>query len=149
MSLTEKLLDIQRNLPEFKKNATNPHFKNSYITLDAILEQLLPMLNERGLLLMQAPVGSLDGPRLFTEITDVESDETRSFSTPLFLDKEDSQKHGSATTYARRYALSCIFNIVADEDDDGEVGSRGSNTTSGKRGQSKPSTDSSTTAPKF
>jgi hypothetical protein len=137
MSLQAKLLTIQQNLPEFKKNARNPHFKNSYITLDAILEGLLPMLNKQGILLLQAPTGATDKPTLLTELTDVESGESFSTVTPLFLDKEDSQKHGSSITYARRYALSCIFNIVADEDDDGEVGSsRASNASSGASGQS-------------
>lgn len=37
----------------------------------------------------------------------------------LFLRGEDPQSHGSAITYARRYAYCAALGIVADEDDDG------------------------------
>ena len=150
MSLTEKLLDIQANLPEFKKNAKNPHFKNTYITLDALLEGLLPLLNERAILLIQEPSNIGPAPALTTTFIDVESGEERSSTQPLLLDKDTPQGHGSAITYGRRYALCSALNIVADEDDDGEEASRRNSTdTSGASGRSASSTDSSTTGRKF
>lgn len=39
---------------------------------------------------------------------------------PLMIMKLDPQSLGSSLTYARRYALSAIVGICADEDDDGE-----------------------------
>jgi hypothetical protein len=42
---------------------------------------------------------------------------------PLLLDKRNSQGLGSAITYARRYALTAVLNLVADEDDDGNQAS--------------------------
>lgn len=151
MNLSEKLLDIQQNLPDFKKNATNPHFKNTYITLDGVLEGLLPMLNERGILLVQEPTFSDGQPTLTTTLINVEDpNDNRWSEQPLLLDKDTPQGHGSAITYGRRYALCCIFNIVADEDDDGEGGSsRGSRGTSGKSGPSTTSDGSGTTSRKF
>jgi hypothetical protein len=44
---------------------------------------------------------------------------------PLLLNKDDMQGLGSAHTYARRYALSSVLNLVADEDDDGGAASGG------------------------
>lgn len=40
---------------------------------------------------------------------------------PLFLpmDKMTAQGAGSVITYARRYALSCVFGIASESDDDG------------------------------
>jgi hypothetical protein len=38
--------------------------------------------------------------------------------------KADPQGLGSATTYARRYALSAILGIVTDDDDDGNMASQ-------------------------
>ena len=44
---------------------------------------------------------------------------------PLLLDKQNAQGLGSAITYARRYSLCAVLNIVADEDDDGQKASQG------------------------
>jgi hypothetical protein len=38
--------------------------------------------------------------------------------------KADPQGQGSAITYARRYALMAVLGLVADEDDDGNEGSK-------------------------
>ena len=41
---------------------------------------------------------------------------------PLYLPEHPtSQTLGSAITYARRYALTAVLNLVADEDDDGQA----------------------------
>jgi hypothetical protein len=40
----------------------------------------------------------------------------------LLLSKNDAQGQGSAITYARRYALCAVLNLVADDDDDGQQG---------------------------
>jgi hypothetical protein len=44
---------------------------------------------------------------------------------PLLLTKEDPQGQGSAITYARRYALCAVLNLVGDDDDDGNGASGG------------------------
>jgi hypothetical protein len=38
----------------------------------------------------------------------------------LLLSKIDPQGQGSGVTYARRYALVSVLNLVADDDDDGQ-----------------------------
>lgn len=43
---------------------------------------------------------------------------------PLLLSEHDSQGLGSAVTYARRYSISAVLNLVADDDDDGNQASR-------------------------
>jgi hypothetical protein len=42
---------------------------------------------------------------------------------PLMLDRDNSQGFGSALTYARRYALTAVLGLVADDDDDGAAAS--------------------------
>lgn len=37
--------------------------------------------------------------------------------------KADPQGFGSATTYAKRYALCAVFGVIADQDDDGQLSS--------------------------
>lgn len=123
MSLSEKLLKIQKQSVSLVKDAQNPHFKNKYVTLDKLLDTMLPLLNDEGILLIQMP-GSIDGqPALSTMLVDVESGEDFSGVMPLILPKQDPQGVGSAITYARRYMLMSALGLVADEDDDGNAGS--------------------------
>lgn len=140
MGLAAKLLKAQRAFPSIGKSATNPHFKNSYVSLDDLIEAVVPILNDNGIVLMQHPTMSEDGsPTLTTFLIDVEEadgeagDDMQS-EMPLILDKNNSQGLGSAITYARRYALMSILGLAADEDDDGNKAS----TTEAPRKKSSP-----------
>ena len=117
-----KLLEIQRELPKIGKDANNPYFKSGYLTLEKLLDVMLPKLNEKGLLLVQYPSVTEEGVAvLFTEIYDGDSI-VHSSAMSLALKSQDPQAQGSAITYARRYALMAIFVIVpAETDDDGNA----------------------------
>jgi hypothetical protein len=130
-SLGEALLNVQRNAPKIQKDGLNPAFRGSkYIKLDSLLPQILPLLNENGLLLSQLPSFISEGyapvPALTTRITFIASGfppESIEATAPLVLEKENSQGVGSAITYMRRYALLSILGLSADEDDDGNKAS--------------------------
>lgn len=121
MGLIEKLLEIQAEGTKLVKDAKNPHFKNEYITLDSLLDVMLPILNEKGILLIQMPTAVGPNPALQTALVDAESGETYEGTMPLVLQKADPQGVGSAITYARRYMLMSALGLVADADDDGEA----------------------------
>jgi ERF superfamily len=128
-TLAEALLEVQKNAPSLQKDAINPHFGNSYISLQSLTEQILPILNENELVLIQSPSHVGDGPNgpvgaLTTQIIHVPTGQTLA-DTMLLMGKTDPQGQGSAITYARRYALMSILGLVADEDDDGERATRG------------------------
>ena len=124
-NLAEALLAVQKSAPKIQKDAINPHFKNKYISLDKLVPQILPVLNEEGLILTQLPTGDEQGnPALTTRITFAATGECIEATLPLILDKQNSQGVGSALTYARRYALLSFLGLVADEDDDGERASK-------------------------
>ena len=99
-----------------KKDANNPFFNSKYMSLDAIVKTLGPLLDEHGLLVYH---GSMDGS-VITNVVDVETGEgiTSAFKLPEIT---DIQKLGAAVTYAKRYNLGQLFNIVTDEDDDGNT----------------------------
>jgi len=138
MSLNEKLLEIQQNPPELLKSATNPHFGNSYVPLDAVLEAVLPVLGEKGILLTQTLAANGPDPALRTTFTDVESGETLTDICPLVLDKTSPQAVGSAITYYRRYSIISSLGFNVDEDDDAEgATSHASRTSSGRSGRKK------------
>lgn len=114
-----KLLKLQGEAIALQKDAINPHFKNTYITLNELMGKILPKLNELGLVLMQTPTTLGGTPAMTTTIADAESGEVISDTMALVLDRPTPQAQGSAITYARRYALMSMLGLVADEDDDG------------------------------
>lgn len=118
------LLAAQKDMPDLQKNAINPHFKSSYISLDSLMEQVLPVLHEHGFVLLQSPVALADNePGLMTTLLHADTGEGFGGTMPLMVDKENPQGQGSAITYARRYALMAILGLVADVDDDANAAS--------------------------
>lgn len=120
----DKLLEIQQELPKIGKDANNPYFSSSYLSLEKLLDTLRPMLNNRGLLLVQYPAYTAnEASTLETIIYD--GDKKVIENSMLLVSKtQDPQAQGSAITYARRYALMAIFGIVpAETDDDGNAAS--------------------------
>jgi len=106
-----KLLEIQKQLLTFKKQGSNPHFKSSYLTLDDLLAKLLPVCNDLWILVYHITKDQ----EVKTIVTDWKDTVESSF--PIW-DISNPQKIGSAITYAKRYNLWQIFNIVTDDDDD-------------------------------
>lgn len=118
------LLAAQREMPGLQKNAINPHFKSSYISLESLMEQVLPVLHKHGFVLLQSPVALPDNePGLMTTLLHVETGEGFGGTMPLMVDKQNPQGQGSAITYARRYALMSLLALVADTDDDANAAS--------------------------
>lgn len=52
-TLTQRLLEFQKQVNVIKKDAKNPHFKNTYATLKQVLSEVKPILSEVGLLITQ------------------------------------------------------------------------------------------------
>lgn len=143
-TLYEAILRVQGELPKVGKDATNPHFKSKYVTLDALMDAVMPVLNRNSLVWITEPcrdedrelalryrlvfVGGIWRPGEVVEIVDndvlippsvSEYQEIRG-TMALLAAKDDPQGQGAALTYARRYALTAVLGITADEDDDGQ-----------------------------
>lgn len=115
MSLYTKLLEIQKLHLALSKDAKNPFFKSKYISLDYIVSTFTPLLDERNLLI----VHYTENKEVVTELIDTEATGSNIKSRFPLIDSNDPQKLGSCITYAKRYNLSQIFNIITDRDDDG------------------------------
>jgi len=118
MSIYTKLLEIQKLHLSFEKDAKNPFFKSNYVSLDSIVEKLTPHLDKQWLLVFHRTLNK----EIVTEVVDIEDDSAVQSSFPL-IDSNDPQKLGSCITYAKRYNLWQLFNIVTDRDDDGNEAS--------------------------
>jgi hypothetical protein len=124
-SLFGSLLAVQGESPTLPKDKTNPHFNSRFTGLDTIVETVGPILNKHGLVWVTLPSYNEDtgAPELEYRLVHAESGERIEGRMPLLLGKNDSQSMGSALTYARRYALAAVLNLVADDDDDGNAAS--------------------------
>lgn len=114
-------VQVQKALRPVVKNAENPHFKNNFANLAAILEEGLPLLSEHGFALMQFPTNEGGQLGLMSMLIH-ESGQFISATMPLMVVKQDPQGEGSAITYGRRYAACAILGIRT-ADDDGNAGS--------------------------
>lgn len=124
-TLMSALLAVQQAAPKLQKDAINPHFKNKYVSLDKLMDAVLPVLNEHKLAWVTLPDADSEGrPVLRYRLIHTPTVETLEGSMPLLLTKQDPQGQGSAITYARRYSLMAVLGLVANTDDDARAASR-------------------------
>lgn len=112
-----KLLEFQKRVEAIAKDSMNPHFKNKYFDINKIIEEIKPLLNELGLILIQ-PLTFVDGKNvLVTMIIDSTDGKTLAESSIMLPDIQDPQKIGSAITYYRRYSIQSMLFLEAEDDD--------------------------------
>lgn len=99
-------------------NRSNPHFKSKYADLAAIFDAARKPLSANGLAIVQTIGDNILHTRLLHT-----SGQWIASEHPLPMSGRP-QEIGSALTYARRYSLSALIGIAADEDDDGNAISR-------------------------
>ena len=118
-AIAPALIKAQSQMQGISKEGKNPAFKSKYVTLDSILDTLRPILTSNGLMLTQ---GS-SKPETLQAVT-VESriihtsGEWIATTVTIPVTKPDAHGLGSALTYGRRYSVSALLAISADEDDD-------------------------------
>lgn len=105
------------------------NFSYRYAPLDEVMSAITPALHEAGLAITQTVV-SLDGhlmllTRLYAPAEGLEPCLTS--TVPLGLDGQgmSPQAVGAAITYARRYGLSVLLGLVAEDDDDAQSAEEG------------------------
>jgi hypothetical protein len=117
-NIYQKLHEAKLEIGKVAKNAKNPHFKNTYADLNALIEAVEPILLEKGLVLLQP----IKEGKVFTIITSIED----SNSIESYIDLTPgltAQALGSQITYFRRYTLSSLLTLQA-IDDDGHTASQ-------------------------
>jgi hypothetical protein len=117
-NIYQKLHEAKLEIGKVAKNAKNPHFKNTYADLNALIEAVEPILLDKGLVLLQP----IKEGKVFTIITSI----TDSVSIESYIDLPNNlnpQQLGSAVTYFRRYTLQSLMSLQA-VDDDGQHASQ-------------------------
>ena len=126
MSIAEKMVAIQSRL-NAPKNQYNSFGKYNYRSCESILEAVKPLLKEQNCYMVITDDIFSVGDRVYVQavatITDAESGETIQ-NTAFAREAEkktgmdDSQITGTASSYARKYALNGLFLIDDNKDAD-------------------------------
>jgi hypothetical protein len=119
MSIYAKLANFQKELVteggiKFDAVVNYGQTKFKYATLSNIIKVATPILSKNGLAFTQM----LDNNKLLTKIVDAESNEEITSTIDLDLSNKKPQEIGSLLTYFKRYELSSLLGIAADEDQD-------------------------------
>lgn len=123
--MNDKLINIQKELKAPKSN-TNSFGNYKYRSAEDILEAVKPLVHAQGLSLMLADEVVCIGSKNYVKATAHLSDGEIIISADAFAREaevkkgmDDAQITGSASSYARKYALSGLFAIDDTKDPDG------------------------------
>lgn len=114
--IASALCKAQGEMQNATMNKVNSYFNSRYATLGAIRDAIREPLAKNGLCVTQTTAIGEKGIILNTVLIHTSGQWISSeFPLPFFA---KPQEMGSALTYAKRYQLSAIVGIAADEDDD-------------------------------
>lgn len=130
--LAAALVAAQAEMPRLHKDSEaevvtqkGAKYKYQYLSLETLLEQVLPVLNRHGIALIQAPVWDDRGfHALSTTLLHESGEDHVSFMRLPVASDAAAQVLGSAITYGRRYAVLSVLALAPDEDDDGATAQR-------------------------
>lgn len=114
----KRILEVQKEIGTLSKNAKNPFFKSAYLDLNDLLTHVTPILNSKGLVLVQPIIGG----GVCSQIRDSKDNDVIIESCIQLPELKDPQKLGSCITYFRRYTLKSLL-AIAEGDDDGNLAS--------------------------
>ena len=122
-ALAEALSKAQGEMPPAPMGSKNPFLKNKYANLGDIIKTSFPVLARNGLSVSQGVIneGEMVGVETILMHSSGEWLSSKMFSPPGDIEKGVSviQVLGKTITYLRRYTLSSVLGMYADEDADG------------------------------
>ena len=112
MSIYKKLLEVQKEVGAISKDSKNPFFKSKYFDINKLIEVVNPVLSDKGIGLLQP----IQDNKVQSVLVDSESGD--SVKSELELPNlTDPQKVGSCISYYRRYTLSSLLGLQAEDED--------------------------------
>ena len=143
-NLSKAMAEFQKAIKQPLKDANNPFFKKPYVPLENVVEAINKTGSPLGISFMQFASSDETGSIEVATLVMHSTGEYIEFP-PVRMKPESNkpQAVGSAITYAKRYALSAIFGITSDKDDDGNEAT-GLNTQVEKQPQQHPKQDDAT-----
>ena len=118
--LAKALVSFQGDIAIVEKDSDGYNY--AYLSLGGLLETIRPLQKKYGIAITQHPISQGDGDLGVATFLLHESGEYMQsefvMPTPKLSGANVTQQAGAALTYARRYAISAILRIAADEDTD-------------------------------
>ena len=124
-SPTSDLVAALAELDNVKANKVNPGFKNRYVSLDALLDAIKPVLLRHNLALIQTLVSEEGKVGINTAFLHASGERFDFGRLMVKAEGLDAQKIGGAITYIRRQSIQTACGISVDLDDDGAVAASG------------------------
>jgi hypothetical protein len=122
---TSDLVAALAELDNVKANKVNPGFKNRYVSLDALLDAIKPVLLKHNLALIQTLVSEEGKVGINTAFLHASGERFDFGRLMVKAEGLDAQKIGGAITYIRRQSIQTACGISVDLDDDGAVAASG------------------------
>lgn len=119
-TLVAALAAAQGEMRAADLDRTNPAFKSRYATLASIMDAIRAPLARHGLAITHTLASQPGGVVVGTALLFGEERLGTEILMPL-PQNATPQAVGSAITYGRRYGVSALLAVVADDDDDGEA----------------------------
>lgn len=110
--LLTALAELKKEVGALSKTETNPFYNSKYFDINSLLWQVEPLLEKHGLLLLQ-PIENGSVKSVIYHVSTQQSVHSEISLTGL----TDPQKIGSAVTYYRRYTLTSLLGLQAEDDD--------------------------------
>jgi hypothetical protein len=120
--LAAALAKAQGAIENAEKDRENIFLKNRYMTLTAVWDAIRKPLSDNGLSIVQVTEADDGAVMLLTRLMHSSGQYIEATYPVIGSDAKGvnaAQAAGSALTYARRYSLTSMIGVVADEDDDG------------------------------
>ena len=114
--LATALSKAQGQIEAATKGSVNPAFRSKYADINALRDAIREPLAVNDLSLLQFP-RTLEGRVEVETMILHKSGEYMSETLSMPVSKQDAHGIGSALTYARRYGMSAMLNLAADDDD--------------------------------
>ena len=115
--IAEALVSAQKEIRFAAKDSTNPHFKSKYANINSVIEAVKKPLNDNGISILQSLSPSDDNKLHLTTRLLHSSGEWIEDTAVCPIQKQDPQGLGSAISYIRRYSISSLCALYADDDD--------------------------------
>jgi hypothetical protein len=111
-TIYQKLAQAKKEIGAISKDSKNPFYKSKYFDINQLLQHVEPVMEKYGLMIMQ-PI--IEG-KVVSLIIDVETGKDCRSEIQL-TDERDPQRIGSQISYFRRYSLSSLLCLQAQDDD--------------------------------
>ena len=115
--IAEALVFAQKEIKFATKDSTNPHFKSKYANINSVIEAVKVPLNNNNIAILQSLSPSDDNKLHLTTRLLHSSGEWIEDTAVCPIQKQDPQGLGSAISYIRRYSISSMCALYADDDD--------------------------------